>query len=151
VALAFAIGRSFANSQFSRGSSRGWSGWLAGSLGIGKKSQLLGQLGYDYRPPIDTTPATKTLAFGARGLLGSSFANLFLEVVGKKAFGLPTGADATNAEWSGGVEFRAAPNLWLATGFGSSFATQNRPDRIVLIANMRWGVSNRAQGFGNTP
>jgi hypothetical protein len=150
VALAFATGTRLVNSQITRGASRGWSGWLSGSLGMGKKSQLLGQLSYDYRPAIDTTPATKTLAFGARGLIGSSFVNLFLEVVGKRQLDAPTSADASTAEWSGGIEFRAAPNLWLATGFGSTFATQSQPDRVVLIANMRWGVSSQARGFRNT-
>jgi hypothetical protein len=148
VAVGWALGWRFADSRLSQGQWRGWSGWLAGSARLGSRGQALAQVQVDHRTPLTTNTASTALLYGGRTFYGSATFEFFLEVAGTRRFDAPAGVDRGTGQWSGGVELQAADNLWLSTGFGSAFANRASPNRIVLIANIRWGVSASARGLG---
>ena len=47
--------------------------------------------------------------------------------------------------WSAGVEFLATPNLWISTGVGDAYAAVEGPDRVVVFADIKWGLSQKAR------
>lgn len=147
VALGWAAGWRFADSRLSQGHWRGWSAWLASSLRLGFRAEALAQAQLDRREPLSLSPAYTALLYGTRALYGSATLDGFLEVVGTRRFNTPVGVDRGTGQWSGGVEFLAAENLWLSAGFGSAFAQSASANRVVLIANIRWGVSASARGI----
>jgi hypothetical protein len=148
VAVGWATGWRFADSRLSQGQWRGWSGWLAGSARLGSRGEALAQVQVDHRKPLSTNTASTALLYGGRTFYGSATFEFFLEVAGIRRFDAPAGVDRGTGQWSGGVELQASDNLWLSTGLGSAFANSASPNRVVLIANIRWGVSTSARGLG---
>jgi hypothetical protein len=76
---------------------------------------------------------------------GAASRNLFVEVVGTKRLNTVPGVSRSNVQWSSGVEFQIAPDYWLSTGFGKRYAEQGEPDRVVVIANLRWGITSKSR------
>jgi hypothetical protein len=146
-AIAFAGGSRLEDSKVGSAHWLGWSGWAVGALPIGHSGQILAQLRYEDREDAAGAPHTKTFRYGARGFFGSATTNLFAELIGVREIDAPTGVDDSSARWSGGIEFRAADQLWLSTGLGSTFATSGQSDKVLVIAGLRWHVSN-APRFG---
>ncbi len=142
LSLGAATGWRFDQSRVSQRDNMGWSAWTALGWRREKRWRVIGQLQYDYRTAIDSQPSSKTLAYGARAALGSARLNSFIEVGGTRRFSQPAGADKGKGNWSWGVEARIAENTWLSTGLGSTFDDQDAPDRIVVIANIRWGIAS---------
>lgn len=145
LSLGAATGWRFDQSRVSDRDNMGWSAWAALGWRREKRWRVIGQLQYDYRSAIDSQPSGKTLAYGARAALGSERLNTFVEVVGTRGFSLPAGADKGKGNWSWGIEARIAENTWLSTGLGSTFDDQDAPERIVVIANIRWGITSAAR------
>ncbi len=141
LSAAFVTGWRFADSRPSAGAWGGWSAWASGALPVGSWAQLLGQVQYAARRalPADSVRAG-ALDAGARLVVGSSWVNGFAETSVARRLG-GRAEDRTTAQWSAGVEFRAASSLWLSTGLGSGFAT-DASDRMVVLANVRWRVSD---------
>lgn len=135
--LAGAIGSRLDQSRFNRHRWLGWSGWATGAFPVSRSGQILAQLRYDDRTPLQGAPKERTLRYGARTFIGGATVNAFLEVVGVDRIEAPAGADEGGAQWSAGIEFRAGDQLWLSTGFGGS---QEESDRAVVIAGLRWNV-----------
>ena len=79
--------------------------------------------------------------------MGSTGVNGFLEVVGESRFDEDPGVDEGNTSWSAGLEVRLVRGMWLSTGFGQRYAEAEAPDRVVLLANLRWGLSAEPRGL----
>ncbi|MGQ0649868.1 MAG: hypothetical protein ACT4P7_20140 [Gemmatimonadaceae bacterium] len=144
AALSWGVGLGWRvpGSEFGHMQPLGVSTWLAGALPIGASAQLLTQLQLDHRNPRDTIDATTVLTYAARAVRGSDNHNFFFEVAGTDRVKTTPGVSRSNVQWSGGVELKIAEGYWLSTGFGKRYTEQGEPDRMVIIANMRWGISN---------
>lgn len=140
LSAALATGWRFPGAVASAGAHSGWAAWVSGALPLGAPAQLVGQLSYEARTGVGSAETDKErLAGGARLNVGSSWVNGFAELAVAGALDEIAGDDVT-WRWAGGVEFRAAQDLWLSTGLGSGFAAAGA-DRLVVIANIRWNVS----------
>jgi hypothetical protein len=146
VSLAAVTGWRFGESQLNDGEWSGWAAWVSGALGISSVAQVLLQAGYDSREAPDSAADMSGLRGGGRLIAGSSVVNGFLEFTFARSLEDAV-ADKTTGKWSGGIEFRAASELWVSTGFGSGFSTEG-PDRVVLLANIRWRIAED-QRFGS--
>jgi hypothetical protein len=142
LALAVAAGSRLEDSRATRQEWNGWSGWLVGTFGLGASGLVSYQARYDDRVDFENDEAhRRTLTFGARAAAGSPVLNAFLELLGTTQL-KPSSEGPKHAKWSGGVEFLAAQGLWVSTGFGNSYAPATKSgDRVLLIANIRWNVS----------
>jgi hypothetical protein len=98
---------------------------------------VLAQARVDHRTGLDSIPDVTALRFGSRAVLGTASANGFLELEWNSE---PAADAASVVLWSGGVEFRAAEDLWLSTGFGQAYHP-GEESRMVLLANLRWRVA----------
>ena len=145
LSLGAGLGWRVPGSRFGDMDHLGLSTWLVGSAPLGRGNQVVGQLQYDHRARRDTLAETDVLTFGARVTRGASNRNLFLEVLGTQRLNTVGGVSRSNVQWSGGVEFQIAPDYWLSTGFGKRYTEQGDPDRMVLIANLRWGVTSKSR------
>ncbi len=74
--------------------------------------------------------------------MGSGSVNAFGELLGVSLRDAPAGADDFTAETSAGLEFRATDDTWITTGLGTRFADEAQPDKIFVIAGLRWNVSS---------
>jgi hypothetical protein len=142
LAAALVTGWRFAGSRPDSVGWSGWGAWVSGAWGIGSTAQVLGQAGYDRRANPGADDAS-VLSAGGRFIVGSSWVNGFAEVAVERRLD-DAATDPTSAIWSAGVEFRAAPGIWLSTGLGSGFAT-DASDRMVVIANLRWRITETPQ------
>jgi hypothetical protein len=123
----------------------GASTWLTGALPLGASGQMLAQLQYDRRNARDDGDATSLLTYGVRAVRGTKQYNLFAELAGTRRFETAAGISRSNAQWSGGIELELLPDYWLSTGVGKRYTAQGEPDRMVVLANMRWGISSKAR------
>ena len=142
LTVAFATGLRFDQSQVSETSPLGWNGWAALTAPLGGAGQMIGYFAFTHRPELSGIPKFSSVDFGGRVLVGSPTFNAFAEVVGNSKFDTPATTDNSTAAWSGGVEFKAAENLWLSTGFGTRFGDTGKPNRVIVLGNLRWGVSS---------
>jgi hypothetical protein len=141
ASFGFATGLRAPGSLIEDATWRGLAAWLVGGIGLGGWGQLIGELRYDR----DHTFKTNVITFGGRANVGTARFNAFGEVVGHGRPGAATGIDTFDASWSAGVEVRVAEHAWLSGGFGKSFATDQQPDPIIVLANIKWVVSSEAR------
>jgi hypothetical protein len=140
VSAAFALGWRLIDSQFSMMPSTGWAAWLVASKGIGSSSLFMAQLRYDDRQNAPEGAQPERISIGARAIFGSARANGYIDYTGGHTPNQQGSGSTFSHKWSAGIEFRAADQLWLSTGLGSTFATRDQPARIKVIANMRFKV-----------
>jgi hypothetical protein len=145
LALAAAGGLLFEASEIDRGRGNGWSVWMVGGQPLGAWGQLLGQLQYLDRRRSTGDPDVTSFVYAARFLAGSGRFDTFLEVAGVAELDAGSRDEDGHGSWSGGLEFRVAPELWLSTGFGSTFQTTQQADRVLLLAGLRWGMTSQAR------
>lgn len=145
LSFGLATGWRFNESRVSDRDNLGMSLWVAGGWRHQKKFRLIGQLQYDYRSAPDSQSSNKALTYGARAALGSDRLNSFIELTGNRRFDAPQDVDKGKGSWSWGIEARIADNTWLSTGLGSTFDNQDAPDRVVVVANIRWGISGKGR------
>jgi hypothetical protein len=143
--VALATGLRFDQSRVSHSRALGWNAWAALTAPLGMTGQMIGYLAVTHRPAVPGVASFSAIDFGGRVLIGSPGFNTFLEVVGDTRFDTADSSNTSTAAWSGGLEFRAAENLWLSTGFGTRFGDTGKPNKVILIANLKWGVSSRAR------
>jgi hypothetical protein len=117
--------------------------WLTHLPGLGS-TQLIGYIDYSHYRPIDTVKKYSAFKGGLRLNYGGPRANLFYELLGESRTGQPAAVPKTNSMWSLGLEFLAAEGVWISTGFGKRAEELLKPEKTVLIANIRWGVSSKA-------
>jgi hypothetical protein len=122
LSVAMAGGWRFAGSRADDREWLGWSAWASGALPIDLRGrplgQVLGQLRWDDREDRERGPW-----FGARAYAGTGTTNVFAEV----------GGGTGEADWAGGVEFRALGSLWLSTGFGTVAAPDDGGRTVAVI------------------
>jgi hypothetical protein len=141
LVVAFALGTRLVSSSFSNGQALGWSAWALGSNPLGRWGMLVGSLRFSRRNSVADEPGFSSLRYGGRAIVGSTGVNGFLEIVGDSRFDQDPGVDRGNTSWSGGLEVRLTEGIWLSTGLGQRYAEAQAPDRVVVIANLRWGLS----------
>jgi hypothetical protein len=150
VALAAAHGSRLGESRLSDMSDIGDRVWALGSYPLGPTGQLIGYLEWKRVRAQEDVGAYTSLSYGGRALIGGSSFNAFYELVGESRPGAADDGIAERASsWSAGIEFRAAEELWLSTGIGRKADVSPEPDRVVVIANLRWGIAKKAR-FGGT-
>jgi hypothetical protein len=145
AALGLATGVRFVNSELSQGGYGGFQTWFVGSNPVTNYGQLLLQLTFADRPGFGDQPGFKLLTYGGRCLVGSASFNGFVEVVSETLSSDDKALDDARGRWSAGVEFRLASQLWLATGFGSRFATIEAAEKTFVILDLRWGLNSTAR------
>jgi hypothetical protein len=145
--LAWARGHRLTDSRLSGATDLGDRIWLVGGAPVGSYGQLQGYLQWSRTRTEADSAKQSFVAYGARLTLGSSTLNGFLDVVGESQRSGPSAARKTTASWTGGVEFRLTDQLWLATGFGRDGRLPGTDGPNLLVANLKWGLSDRAR-FG---
>lgn len=150
LAFAVALGNRFENSEIRRSAATGWDAWLVGGVPLGNKIHLLGQTKYQRRTAEDTVPSYAALTAGVRAVGGSSTFNGFVELAhewrtpkGGGKDGLLINKDVGG--WSAGLEFRLAANTWVSTGVGSQYTALKEPERTVVFATVKWGLSSNSR------
>lgn len=143
--VAFASGIRFDQSRVSQTRALGWNGWAALTAPIGSTGQMIGYFGVTHRQKVSGVASFSAVDFGGRVLIGSPGFNTFVEVVGDSRFNTSDSTNRSSAAWSGGIEFRAAEALWLSTGFGTRFGDTGKPNTVIVIANVKWGVSSNSR------
>jgi hypothetical protein len=146
LTLAAATGTRLTSSRFS---DRRWLGtqlWLAGALGLGDWGQFIVQGSYlDSRLADADALEYKATALGARLLAGGRRINGFAELSGETRFDRSDAVKKDDGRWSAGIEFLVGDDLWLSTGLGSTYQELDEPERTLVFANLRWGVSEKAR------
>jgi hypothetical protein len=144
-AIALATGLRFDESRVSRSRALGWSAWAGVTAPLGQTGQMIGYFAVKHRPTVPGVASFSAVDFGGRVLVGSPGFNTFLEFVANTRFKTADSTNKSTAAWSGGIEFKAADNLWLSTGFGTRFGDTGKPNKVIVIANLKWGVSSKAR------
>jgi len=142
LALAAAFGTTLERSLLDDMHFRGFSAWGSGALPVGRRAQAVGQLRFDQLRGDSGGGPNRTVSGGLRGIYGSERANAYAEVLRGAIGDEAPDAGARATRWSAGLEFRAAEDLWLSTGFGQRYtALRDDGDPVFLIANLRWNVA----------
>jgi hypothetical protein len=120
--------------------------WLVAGAPLGSVAQVLGfgQWSNTVLDAAPRAPSVESWSYGARVLLGKSTFTVFAELISESRHDPPVGVSRSAHSWSGGVEFRLAEQLWLATGFGRDGDVSGSGPTLV-IADLRWGISNKAR------
>lgn len=109
---------------------------------LGSSGQLLGMIQYANLVPSSDSGHQTSFRYGVRSTIGRPTFNGFMEFFHEKR--TPHGLPSLNRDgWSGGLEFRVADDLWLATGFGK--ATDIKGSPTVVIANLKWALNSESQ------
>lgn len=126
--------------------------WFSGSVplsfaigesSVGKMVQVIGYADYWHHRGIDTVAAYSTISYGGRLNIGSAKVNGFYELIGERRSDQPRSVSGSGSSWSSGIEFLASQGVWISTGFGKRAQDLLKPDKTVVIANIRWGVSQK--------
>jgi hypothetical protein len=92
----------------------------------------------------DSTYSAATV--GAKALIGSQRVNGFYQNAWQwRSARASSPIDESVGQWSAGIEFSAREGIWISTGFGGAYAEAEAPDRVVVFANLRWGVASTAR------
>jgi hypothetical protein len=138
LSVALASGARLKDSRLDQGNWSGLTGWASLALPLTDRGQLVVQGRFDHQAKIDSVASATAWRMGGRATFGSAIFNGFFELEHNSE---PiSGADPKTA-WTGGVEFRATDEIWIATGFGEGYSVEPS-DKVVLIANVRWRVSS---------
>lgn len=141
LTIAAAFGSRLNQSDFRQYVGRGGALWTTLGLPVATYGQFLLQARGDWVRG-GARSDTLGLSLGSRLSIGSETVNGFAELVGSW---WKNNAAPTSQSWSGGIEFKAADKIWLSTGFGSAYNSLVKANRTVLIANVRWNVSDQSQ------
>jgi hypothetical protein len=143
LALSYAGGHRLAGSLPREGKALGHRVWLVAGVPVLTYGQILGYYRLSNVLAAGTDTRTRLNAYGARAVVGKPTFNGFVELVGERRRAA-SGTDNNSARsWSGGLEFRVSDQLWLSTGLGSADEDIDGP--TVVIANLRWGFSDKAR------
>jgi hypothetical protein len=156
LAVAAAWGVRLEGSELDERDFAGWKAWAVGSVPLGRRGQLIGQVAREDRPDLGEDPAFRDWTVGLRALAGSPRIHGFLEVLAVSrdveegeidpATGLPIEGDDGSGIWSAGIEARVAEGLWASAGFGSRFALlAEDAEKTFVLIGLRWGISSAAR------
>jgi hypothetical protein len=127
--------------------------WLTGAFPLSalgrdapvvKATQAIFYADYTRRQAIDTLKEYSALAYGARLAYGSPSANVFVELLGEHRSEVAAAAKANSNGWSAGLEILVSDELWISTGFGKRADELLKPDKTVIVANIKWGMSKKS-------
>ncbi len=156
LAVAAAWGVRLEGSELDERDYAGWKAWAVGSVPLGRRGQLIGQVAREDRPALGEDPAFLDWTAGLRALAGSPRIHGFLEMLAVSrdvgegeidpATGLPIEGDDGSGIWSAGIETRVAEGLWASAGFGSRFAALAADaEKTFVLIGLRWGISSEAR------
>jgi hypothetical protein len=157
LAVAAAWGVRLEGSELDERDYAGWKAWAVGSVPLGRRSQLIGQIAREERPALGDDPAFRDWSAGLRALAGSPRINGFVELLAVSRevedegeidpeTGLPIDGDDGSGIWSAGIEARVAEGLWASAGFGSRFALlAEDAEKTFVLIGLRWGLSSSAR------
>ena len=143
--VAFAFGQRFVNSNPHDREGLGWRAWALGSNPLGTWGILLGYVEVGRRSAVEGRPSFGSFRYGGRAVVGASTLNGFLELLGEARSDAPASVEKGGTSWSAGLEMKATDGVWLSTGFGRRFTDAQAPDRLLVIANLRLGLSKGAR------
>ncbi|MCC6930725.1 MAG: hypothetical protein IT359_17175 [Gemmatimonadaceae bacterium] len=144
--IAAAYGVRFDESVISRSRGTGGRAWFSYAHGVQGWGQLLAHGAGDYVRGRTKDSTYSAATIGAKMLVGSQRFNGFYQNAWQwRSTRATSPIDNAAGTWSAGVEFAAREGLWISTGFGSAYADAAAPDRVVVFANVRWGVSSSAR------
>jgi hypothetical protein len=143
VALSYAGGHRLTSSVPTAPEELGHRLWLVAGFPVATYGQILGYYRFSSVIPEDATVRTKASAYGGRAVVGKSTFNAFAELVGERKSSAGVNVDKQTSSWSGGLEFRVGDQLWISTGLGSAAQKDDGP--TVVIANLKWGFSDKAR------
>jgi hypothetical protein len=146
IMFAYAQGWRLDESLVSQGHDLGYRLWSTVAIPLGSRVQVIGYGDVSRTARRDSIPEYTAYGYGGRLVVGSPEFNFFAEqrreVRDREAPGLQKHTDP----WAGGIEFKIGTDLWLSTGLGKNAdKSEGNKNGTVLLANMRWGLSNRPQ------
>jgi hypothetical protein len=141
VTVAFASGTRFLKSDPHERVGLGWRAWALGSNPLGRWGMILGYLEVGRHKDVVDSLSYGSFRYGGRAVVGSSTLNGFLEVIGESRFDATAAMEEGGKSWSAGVELKATDGIWLSTGFGQRYTSADAPDRLLVVANLRFGLS----------
>lgn len=147
VGVAYAHGERLTDQLISQGRGLGNRIWAVAGYPLQQWGQVLGYLQYSSTRLVPDSAATKLLTYGIRAVGGSPTTNGFLELLTESRTGGAEVGDKTTVAWTGGIEFKVGAQLWLSTGIGHDQRLAQGGGPNVVLANLRWGLSDRAR-FG---
>ena len=143
VALSYAGGHRLTSSLPTDPNELGHRVWLVAGFPVATYGQILGYYRLSNVIPKDATARATTNAYGGRAVVGKSTFNAFAELIGERKSSAAPNVDKRTSSWSGGLEFRVSDQLWISTGLGSAAQEDDGP--TVVIANLKWGLSDKAR------
>jgi hypothetical protein len=143
VSVALAYGERLPGSRLADRTTTGHRLWAVAGVPLGTVAQGVGYVDWSRTRARDDRPAYGAVTYGARVNVGSARINGFYELLAREVDGAPPGVRRHQGAWSGGVEFLAVSDVWISTGFGERFDERAGPDRVVVLANVRWGISTK--------
>lgn len=145
LSIAGAHGITFDSSYVSRERNLGDQVWFDLGLPVTKFGEIVAYGQWSETDKHDTTRYFSTWSGGARAMIGSpTFDAFFEEVLQQRSIATPT-ISRRGQSWSAGAEFLVTANLWLSTGFGKPATQGPQPQKVVVLANVRWGIADKAR------
>jgi hypothetical protein len=144
VTIAYAARIRLEESKLSERTHTGDRYWAVASYPLARAVQGIGYVDYTHHRRVDDVDAFDVLTYGGRINGGSATLNFFYEILGERRTDAPAAVRSQSSSWSAGIEFLATEGLWISTGFGERAQEALQPDRTVIIANIRWGLSRKA-------
>jgi hypothetical protein len=150
LSAGLATGFGLKNSEWKGRESLGYAAWIAGAAplclqvrpaGICNGGQWIAQVHRERRDSTFDGAGHDRTAAGVRVVWGSGVFNVFAEGSQLWVHDAPEDADESYTEWSGGLEFRLAEDMWVATGFGGRFNDATQESDVSVIANLRFNVA----------
>ena len=150
IEIAYGGGQRLIQSELSNRADIGYRAWVVAARGLGKYLQGIGYVDYNRKARVDTSAGYTAQTVGLRLNGGSASVNGYVEHLWQFRSGTAPGMPTTPTAWSGGIEFKTGDNTWISTGFGKQFQDTTKPDHVVVLANIRWGIASKP-GLSPTP
>lgn len=146
LVIAAAYGLRLEQSVIAQGRGTGGRAWFSYARGVGTWGQLLSYGAGDYVRGRTRDSTYSAATVGAKALIGSQRVNGFYQNAWQwRSARASSPIDESVGQWSAGIEFSAREGIWISTGFGGAYAEAEAPDRVVVFANLRWGVASTAR------
>jgi len=117
------------------------------SDGLCQHGQWLAKVGYEHHDSLGASSRPNGVTGGVRATLGTAKVSVFGEDLFERVRAVSGSATSRNA-WSAGLEFLAGEGMWISTGIGSRYDDLTRSSRAVVLAGLRFNVSQK-QTFGS--
>ena len=143
VSAALAYGERLPGSRLAARTATGHRLWAVAGVPLGTIAQGVGYVDWTRTRRDGATPPYGAVTYGARVNVGGARVNGFYELLARQVSDAPPGVRGHQRAWSGGLEFLAVNDVWISTGFGERFLERAAPERVVVLANVRWGIATK--------